>query len=96
MNGAFKLPIDKAAVAAMAAKAAAAPPPPAPSMHPVVAFQQYFALPVPVLQALKPSVTQCLCGRCQGVGVQLEARMHFTPEGPQLIERGDAAREPTK
>lgn len=55
---------------------------------PVDAVQQYLAMPVPVLAAMQPEMVQCLCGKCQGVAVQFNARVHFLANGgPEVVTR---------
>jgi hypothetical protein len=45
--------------------------------------------------ALKANVVPCMCGQCQGVGIQFESRWHFTKEGGlEGIVRGDAVKRP--
>jgi hypothetical protein len=51
--------------------------------------KDYFGLSVPMLQALQINVVPCMCGHCSGMGVQFEARLHLTPQGPVLIRRLD-------
>lgn len=66
-------------------------PPAQQQIDPVQFFAQFFGLNVPTMRALMPSVAPCLCGKCQGVGVQLEVRLHFPILGPpEFITRGDA------
>ncbi len=61
-----------------------------PRFDPVRFFAEFFGLGVPTLRALGISVVRCMCGRCNGVGVQLESRMHFPLMGPpEIIERTD-------
>jgi hypothetical protein len=82
-------PLDQAL--ARAAAAAKAAPPPQQHVDPREMFARYFGLNVPTAQALMLRAVACMCGRCQGVGVQLEARLHFPIVGPpEVIVRPDA------
>lgn len=96
-GGSGRIPgFDPAAMAAMQAGRGPVPPQAGQAMDPVKLFLEFFGLSVPAAQALGINVVPCVCGRCQGVGVQAEARMHFPIVGPpEIIRRGDAPRPPT-
>lgn len=62
-------------------------------VDPVQVFASFFGLNGPTLRAMQPNVVPCMCGRCQGVGVQLEVRLHFPVVGPpEFTTRGDAVK----
>lgn len=82
-------PLEAALAAAQAGPGAAVQQ----QVDPLQIFNQFFNFNVPTLRALQPAVAPCLCGRCQGIGVQLEVRMHFPLIGPpEIITRGDAVK----
>ena len=92
MNG-QPIPSDAKAVAEFAARLAGQPASQPQGVHPVIAAQSWLGLSVPTLQAMKPNVVQCLCGKCQGVAVQFEGRMHFIANGgPEMIQRSDVGK----
>lgn len=75
-----------AAMGAMAARAPAAAQPQ--GVPPVVIAQQYYGFSIPVLESLQPGTVPCLCGRCQGIAVQFNGRLHFLRDGrPEVISR---------
>jgi hypothetical protein len=91
MNGQGR---PKNAIEAMlAAQQHGAPAPGQQRIDPIQFFGQFFGLSVPALSAMQPNMVPCMCGRCQGLGIQLEVRMHFPIVGPpELITRGDAVK----
>ena len=63
-------------------------PAPQQGIPPAIVAKDFFGLSVPVMLALQPKEVPCLCGRCQGVAVQFEGRLHFLPNGqPEVITR---------
>ncbi len=94
MNDRAHGPMDPIAMARAAAAAAAKAQAPQ-AIDPMQAFAQFFGLSVPALQALKANLVPCMCGKCQGVGIQAEARLHFLRTGQaEIITRGDAVAPP--
>ena len=74
------------------ARASAQPP----QATPIDVVRSYFGLSIPDMQALRPVIAPCLCGRCSGFGVQFEVRAHATATGLELISRTDGPpAEPT-
>jgi hypothetical protein len=97
MNGRSGQLPDAAALGAMAAARAARQAREQPTeSSPGNAVANYLGLGVLQMQAMKAVELPCVCGRCQGICVQFEGRIHFLPNGaPEIIRRPDHSRMPT-
>jgi hypothetical protein len=83
-----KLPTDPRIASAMRGL----PPPNTQQVQVVEAVRQFMAMSGPDMMTMMPTEVACLCGKCQGVGVQFEVRFHFNRLGMvEIIRRGDAA-----